>query len=106
MVQRAGGRQELRLAPVEFDDSTARRIMESRWGFTLQSSGGRLVVVSVQPNGPANFLRRGDVLAGIGGKALRSQEELLQAFRQLRLASQILLQVERGGRLYYARLLP
>ena len=106
VVQRAGGRQELRLAPVEFDDSTARRIMESRWGFTLQSSGGRLVVASVQPSGPANFLRRGDVLAGIGGKALRSQEELLQAFRQLRLASQILLQVERGGRLYYARLLP
>ena len=75
-------------------------------GFTLQSSGGRLVVASVQPNGPANFLRRGDVLAGIGGKALRSQEELLQVFRQLRLAGQILLQVERGGRLYYARLLP
>ncbi len=106
VLQRAGGRQELRLAPAAFDDATARRIMEERWGFVVRPEGGRLVVVSARPDGPAHFLRRGDMLAGIGGKALRSQEELLQAFRQLRLAGQVLLQVERHGRRYHARLLP
>lgn len=106
VLQRAGGRQDVQVTPAEFDDASARRIMEERWGFAVRPEGGRLVVASARPDGPANFLRRGDVLAGIGGKPLRSQEELLQAFRQLRLAGQVLLQVERRGRLYHARLLP
>lgn len=105
-LQRGDGTHTLSVRPAAFDDATARRIMEERWGFGVREADGCLYIASVAKNGPADFLHKGDILAGISGHPLKTTADLLQAFRQLRMAGQVLLQVERRGRLYYARLLP
>ncbi len=105
-VQRGDGPHDIAVRPAPFDDASARKIMEQRWGLAVREDGGRLHVSRVAPDGPADFLRKGDIIAGISGQPLGSMTELLQAFRHLRMAGQVLLQVERRGRLYYARLLP
>lgn len=46
------------------------------------------------------------MIAAVGGAAVRSLDDLLQAFRRERMAGQVLLQVARGGKGYYARLTP
>lgn len=79
--------------------------MERRWGLTLGSEESRgLVIQSVRRDGPAAFLRKGDVIAAVGATRVKTMEELLQAFRRERLAGQVLLQIVRNGRGYYARL--
>jgi len=80
--------------------------MERRWGFEAADlpQGQGLAVRRVDRQGPASFLRPGDVVYGVGGMRVDSLADLVQAFRCERLSSQVLLRVERGGRGYYARL--
>ncbi len=94
----------LEVTPTPFDDATAQTFMERRWGISVQESAQGPVIRSVRRDGPAAFLRKGDVIAGVGGVRIKNMAELLQAFRKERLAGQVLLQVVRDGRGYYARL--
>jgi S1-C subfamily serine protease len=107
--QDQGQSRRLRRVTVEpeaFTDAMAQKLMERRWGFAAadlpQSQG--LAVQRVDRQGPASFLRPGDVVYGVGGMRVDSLADLVQAFRFERLSSQVLLRVERGGRGYYARL--
>lgn len=101
----AGGNRQLSVKPAPFDDSTALALLEERWGFGVGQKGNILLVKNVRQNGPASFLRAGDRIAGIGGNGLQGMDDLLTAFRRERLAGQVLLQVIRAGRAYYARLI-
>ena len=103
----ARGDRELRLnmTPVPFDNETALRMMESRWGLSLQGTRGGVAVVQVRRDGPASFLRRGDIIVGVGGTRTATLEALIDAFRHERMAKQVLLHVIRNGREYYARLI-
>lgn len=103
-LRRVGRSFTVAVRPAPFEDDTARALMEQRWGFVAYAGGGGLAVVSVRSGGPANFLRKGDVIAAVGATRVNSMKDLLNAFRRERLASQVLLQVLRGGRAYYARL--
>jgi S1-C subfamily serine protease len=78
--------------------------MEQRWGFTTRENRDGLSVAAVRSGGPAEFLRRGDMLISVGAVRVKNMKELLQAFRKERLAGQVLLQIVRNGRQYYARL--
>ena len=101
-----GTNRQLTLKPVSFDNATALALMEDRWGFAVTQQGRNgLVIRSVRRDGPATFLQSGDRIAGIGGNRLQTLDDLLAAFRRERLAGQVLLQVIRQGRRYYARLI-
>ena len=64
-----------------------------------------MAVVEARRDGPASFLRRGDVIVGVGGTRTATMEALVEAFRRERMANQVLLHVIRNGREYYARLI-
>ena len=105
LTLRRGDRQSfLDVTPVAFDDATARRLMEQRWGFSVVADGRGVAVKSVRRNGPADFLRPGDRITAVGGARVGSLEDFLQMFRRERLAGQVLLLVGRGGRSYHAKL--
>ncbi|SDF10210.1 trypsin-like peptidase domain-containing protein [Desulfovibrio legallii] len=105
-LRRDGAPLERSVAPAPFTDAAARELMERRWGFDAAQSGRQVRVSRVRQDGPAAFLRQGDVITAVGAAAVHSLEDLLQAFRRERLAGQVLLQVARGGKGYYARLTP
>lgn len=99
-----GQRKNVKLQPAPFDDKKARALMEKNWGLTVKENGSRIVVNSARPQGAASFLRKGDVIRAVGDEEVRSLADLLQAFRHVRMNSQIILLIERNGRAYYARL--
>ena len=105
-LRREGAVLQRSLTPAPFSDAVARALMERRWGFEAAQNGRQVRVSRVRRDGPAAFLRQGDVIAAVGGAAVRSLDDLLQAFRRERMAGQVLLQVARGGKGYYARLTP
>lgn len=105
-LRREGAVLQRSLTPAPFSDAAARALMERRWGFEAAQNGRQVRVSRVRRDGPAAFLRQGDVIAAVGGAAVRSLDDLLQAFRRERMAGQVLLQVARGGKGYYARLTP
>ena len=45
------------------------------------------------------------LIAAIGGMRIRTTADLVNAFRRERLANQVLMQIVRDGRPYYARML-
>ncbi|MDR2056514.1 MAG: trypsin-like peptidase domain-containing protein [Desulfovibrio sp.] len=92
--------------PARFDDPTAQSLMEQRWGLTAREGRGGLSVIAIRRGGPADFLRKGDMIVAVGAARVNTMKDLLQAFRRERLAGQVLLQVVRDGRQYYARLVP
>ena len=101
----SGQNMQLKITPATFDNATAQALMEERWGFAVAQQGkGNIVVRNVRRDGPASFLRAGDKIAGIGGNRVLTVDDLLTAFRRERLAGQVLLQVIRGNRGHYARL--
>ncbi|MBQ7608592.1 MAG: trypsin-like peptidase domain-containing protein [Desulfovibrionaceae bacterium] len=102
---RNGREETCTITPIALDDTTALHLMEERWGLRVSEHGQSVVIRSVRNGGPSDFLRRGDRIIGIGGSRIQSVHDLLTAFRRERMAGQILLQVVRGGRAYYARLL-
>lgn len=99
-----GLRKDVKLQAAPFDDKKARGLMEKIWGLTARENGGRIVVNNVLSTGPASFLRKGDVIRAVGEEEVRSLADLLQAFRHVRMNSQVILLIERDGRAYYARL--
>lgn len=101
---RDGRHFNLELAPEPFGDKEAAALMEKRWGFSARESDGRVAIASINKIGPANFLKKGDLIRAVGEEEVRNTGELLQAFRRWRMSPQILLLIERAGKTYYARL--
>ncbi|MBQ7738919.1 MAG: trypsin-like peptidase domain-containing protein [Desulfovibrionaceae bacterium] len=99
-----GQSKNLKIKPQAFDDQTARSLLEARWGISVAEHRGGLVITKVDGRGPANFLRPGDFLTNVNGLNCRNLQDLWQAFRKYRMANQILLQIVRAGRPYYARM--
>ena len=96
--------RRITLTPEIFTDKMALDVLERRWGLVVKKSRGRLVIDRVEEQGPARFLRKGDVLRGVSGYEADSLETLAAIFREERLSNSVLLFIERQGRGYYARL--
>lgn len=105
-LKRDGGAVTAEVVPAPFTDESARTLMEKRWGFSAMQTSGGVVLSSVNKQGPSNFLRKGDAVTAVGASPVRKMEDLLQAFRRERMAGQVLLQVMRNGKGYYARITP
>ena len=71
----------------------------------VREADGLMLVRETRRPGPTDFLRPGDVIAAIGGMRIRTTADLVNAFRRERLANQVLMQIVRDGRPYYARVL-
>ena len=105
-VLREGGPVKLEATPEPFSDTDARALLERRWGFSAAQTAQGVVVRQARADGPAEFLRQGDRITAVGSAEIRSMEDFLQAFRKERMSGQVLLQVVRNGKGYYARLIP
>ena len=105
-VLREGGSVRLEATPEPFSDAAARALLERRWGFSAAQTAQGVVVRQARANGPAEFLRQGDRITAVGSAEIRTMEDFLQAFRRERMSGQVLLQVVRNGKGYYARLIP
>ena len=105
-VLREGGSVKLEATPEPFSDADARALLERRWGFSAAQTAQGVVVRQARANGPAEFLRQGDRITAVGSAEIRTMEDFLQAFRRERMSGQVLLQVVRNGKGYYARLIP
>ena len=105
-VLREGGSVKLEATPEPFSDADARAMLERRWGFSAAQTAQGVVVRQARADGPAEFLRQGDRITAVGSAEIRTMEDFLQAFRRERMSGQVLLQVVRNGKGYYARLIP
>ena len=105
-VLREGGPVKLEATPEPFSDTDARALLERRWGFSAAQTAQGVVVRQARADGPAEFLRQGDRITAVGSAEIRTMEDFLQAFRKERMSGQVLLQVVRNGKGYYARLIP
>lgn len=105
-VLREGGPLKIDATPEPFGDGEARAMLERRWGFSAAQTAQGVVVRQARADGPASFLRQGDRITAVGSVETRTMEDFLQAFRRERMSGQILLQVVRNGKGYYARLVP
>ena len=105
-VLRESGSVKLEATPEPFSDADARALLERRWGFSAAQTAQGVVVRQARANGPAEFLRQGDRITAVGSAEIRTMEDFLQAFRRERMSGQVLLQVVRNGKGYYARLIP
>ena len=103
---REGGALKIEATPEPFGDAEARALLERRWGFSAAQTAQGVVVRQARADGPASFLRQGDHITAVGAAETRTMEDFLQAFRRERMSGQILLQVVRNGKGYYARLVP
>ena len=105
-VLREGRSMRLEATPAPFSDEDARTFMERRWGFSVAQTGRGVEVRRARPDGPASFLRQGDRITAVGSTEITDMDSFLQAFRRERMSGQVLFQVVRNGRGYYARLVP
>ena len=104
LLSRNGKDFSLTIQPAPFDNDTVQSLMEERWGIRVGESRGAVFLKNVRRGSAADFLRPGDRILAVGGQAIGSAQDLFQAFRRERMAGQVLLQVVRNGRAYYARL--
>ncbi len=93
----------IRVKPEAFPDERALDIMRRRWGFAVRQRRGVVVIEDVERGGPTAALRKGDILRGISGMEVNDLASVAAAFRTERLSNAVLMLVERGGRVYYAR---
>ena len=105
-LRRDGTPVTVELAPALFTDENAHALMEKKWGFSTTQAGNNIVVSSVNAQGPSSFLRKGDIVTAVGANPVNNMKDFLQAFRRERMAGQVILQVMRNGKGYYARLIP
>lgn len=103
-IIRDGRPLDIILRPEPFTDKSARQMMEDRWGFSVKENRGTLQIASVDKNGPARFLLKGDALKGIGNERTRNMRELLNAFRRERMSNDVVLRIARQGRDYFANM--
>lgn len=94
------------LSPAVFDDKTADTLAQRRWGTTVGEGRGGVTVEAVRPGSPAERLglAKGDRIAGVGGRAVNTRADYLDAFRRAYLNQQVLLRVVRDKRMYQVRM--
>ncbi len=105
-IMREGYPVQQNITPEPFSDKDVHSFMAQRWGFDAADTSRGVVVSVVRQNGPASFLRKGDRITAVGTTGIRVMNDLLHAFRRDRMSGQVLLQIVRDGRGYYARLVP
>ncbi|MEG6501508.1 PDZ domain-containing protein, partial [Desulfovibrio sp. 1214_IL3152] len=105
-LRRDGETIALDIRPAPFTDDKARRLMHKLWGFKAAQTAGKVVINSVDAKGPSPFLQKGDVISAVGAIPVHEEKDLLQAFRRERMSGQVLMQIKRNGKGYYARLVP
>lgn len=93
------------ITPARLSDQTAQNLMRERWGFALADKKGKAAITEVAKNGPASFLKKGDVILAIGEEATPNIKEALLAFRHQRMARQVVMLIDRNGERYYARMI-
>lgn len=103
---RDGEHIALKLKPAPFDDNVASNLLARRWGFTAEESRGAVRIASVDAKGPAGHLKKGDIIRSVDKTPVSSLDGLLSAFRNARMASRVMLLIERNGRNYYGWLMP
>ncbi|MCH5276716.1 MAG: trypsin-like peptidase domain-containing protein [Desulfovibrionaceae bacterium] len=103
---RDGRAATLTLSPAMFDDSTAESLAQRRWGARVTNGRGGVAVDAVRAGSPAESLglAQGDLITAVGGRAVKSTGDYLDAFRRAYLNQQILLRVVRGNRVYQVRM--
>ncbi len=94
----------LNITPVNFGDRAAQNLMLERWGINITDRKGRATVSEVNKNGPASFLKKGDVIMAIGEEATPNLKEALNAFRHQRMSDQVIMLIDRNGERYYAQI--
>ncbi|MFW5489850.1 MAG: trypsin-like peptidase domain-containing protein [Desulfovibrio sp.] len=109
IVLRNGKQTRLSTRCTEFSAKTAEGLAELRWGLRLGKYNPRrpgLVVENVRPQSPAGKLglKRGDIIAQVGGNRLETMDDFAQAVMVERLRKTILLRVERNNKWYYVRM--
>ena len=102
--QNDGKPTRIEIMPQAFTDAMARGLMRERWGLDVEEHRAILFVNRVDPNGPARYLRKGDVIESVNGVEVSMEEDMVQAFRNERLSNQVLLVIGRGRQSYYAPL--
>ncbi|MDR1857088.1 MAG: trypsin-like peptidase domain-containing protein [Desulfovibrio sp.] len=103
---RDGAQMTVGVVPQPFSDAHAATLMERLWGLAVTERNRRLTVTSVDSEGPAAFLRPGDIITGVGNQRVNTLEDFLRAFRVERLSRQVPLRVIRGRKEYHALLRP
>lgn len=101
---RNGKTVQLDGTPAAFSDDDAEKLLERLWGFGVRNGRDGVVVTNVRRDGPASFLRNGDVIANLGNARIEDKKAFLHAFRLQRMAGQVMLIVVRNGKAHYARL--
>ncbi|HYE99886.1 MAG TPA: S1C family serine protease [Planctomycetota bacterium] len=81
-------------------DSAAAPAGEGTLGATFKDEGGRVVIASVDKEGPADLagLVPGDVVVAVGGRPVKSAREAAERLGGLEAGSLVRLSVELGGR--------
>ncbi len=105
-LRRDGETIPVDITPAPFTDDNARRLMSRLWGFKAAQTAGKVVINNVDAKGPSPFLQKGDVISAVGAIPVHEEKDLLQAFRRERMSGQVLMQIRRNGKSYYARLVP
>ena len=106
-VLRDGARTDVTLRPEVLDQAMAERLVLGRWGFGLDETPGRgSTVARIVAGSPAAKLglRPGDIIHQIGNRRIEDRGDLLNAFLHHRMQSTVIMRVQRGNNLYYARL--
>lgn len=98
-----GKKENIQIKPVTLDNKKAEKLLTELWGLSVKEKDSRIVIEKTA--GPASFLKKGDIIYSIGQKPVRDMSQLLEGFRQMRMAQEIILGIQRGKREYYARLL-
>lgn len=103
LVARKGGRRSsVELEVRELDLGRASQVALERLGLRYALRDRRLVLVEVAPRSDAarKGIRAGDILLGLAGRRLRTEEELERLLAALWDADQVTVIVGRGGRAY------
>jgi Do/DeqQ family serine protease len=107
-LKRGGKPVSVSATPMPLDEQTVLLQVEKRWGMAVRDNprGDGALVNAVRAGSPAARmnLAPGDIVHQIGNLRLKTSKGLLWAFLRYRMQNALLMRVERGGGLYYARL--
>jgi S1-C subfamily serine protease len=98
---------EVRLTPQVLDRQASLGLLGWRWGFTpARDAGGGVLVGEVRAGGPAARLglKPGDVLLQVGSRRTQSEADLLGAFYRYQMHTQLIVSVQRNGKIYTVRM--
>jgi len=105
---RDGKRVDIRIKPAVMSRKTATALVAKVWGLRLKDNprGVGAVITQVGKGSPAEkaHLQPGDLVHQIGNRSLRTADGLLAGYLNSRMASTVVLKVQRGRGLYWVKL--